>query len=212
MKTMLKLFDTCIVPIILYGSEVWAPFMNHDWVKWDTTQTEKIHTQFLKRLLGVNRSTTNVITRSEMGRHSLQESIVTRNINYIKYVESKGPLSLVKQAANYEALNTENRNSFYSSIKKWERVLPNHNIKMISRRKLNKLVKDEFDNTWKTQVASFPKADIYSLFKDQVNFENYLYDIKSRKHRVTFSKFRLSDHCLMVEKGRGHVHKYVASL
>ena len=36
-KTMLNLFDTCIIPILLYGSEVWAPFMNHDWVKWDTT-------------------------------------------------------------------------------------------------------------------------------------------------------------------------------
>ena len=54
-KTMLNLFDTCITPILLCGSEVWAPFMNHDWIKWDTTQTEKIHIQFLKGLLEVNR-------------------------------------------------------------------------------------------------------------------------------------------------------------
>ena len=54
-KIMLNLFDTCIAPILLYGSEVWAPFMNHDWIKWDTTQTEKIHVQFFKRVLGVNR-------------------------------------------------------------------------------------------------------------------------------------------------------------
>ena len=31
-KTMLNLFDTGIIPILLYGSVVWAPFMNHDWV------------------------------------------------------------------------------------------------------------------------------------------------------------------------------------
>ena len=30
-KTMLKLFDCCIAPILLYGSEVWAHFMNLDW-------------------------------------------------------------------------------------------------------------------------------------------------------------------------------------
>ena len=137
-----------------------------------------------------------------MGRHSLQENIATRNINYIKYVESKGPLSLVKQAADYEALNSEDRNSFYSIIKKWECTLPNHNIRTICRRKLNKLVKEEFNTTWKIQVASFSKADTYRLFKDDVKFENYLSDIKSRKHRVTFAKYRLSDHCLMVEKGR----------
>ena len=35
-KTMLKLFDSCIAPILLYGSEVWAPFMNFDWKHWDT--------------------------------------------------------------------------------------------------------------------------------------------------------------------------------
>ena len=40
---MLNLSDTCIIPILLHGSEVWAPFMNHDWVKRDTTQTENTH-------------------------------------------------------------------------------------------------------------------------------------------------------------------------
>ena len=43
LKTMLKLFDSCLVPILLYGSEVWAPFMNFDWKHWDTTQIEKTH-------------------------------------------------------------------------------------------------------------------------------------------------------------------------
>ena len=35
---------------LLYGSEVWAPFMNHDWVKWDTTQTEKNTDLILKNI------------------------------------------------------------------------------------------------------------------------------------------------------------------
>ena len=144
-KIMLNLFDTCISPILLYGSEVWAPFMNHDWIKWDTTQTEKIHVQFLKRVLGVNRSTTNLLTRGELGRHSLQEPILIRNINYIKYVEAKDPQSLVKQAANYEMLQTEERNSFYSLMKKHEGNLVNHNIKTESKAKLGKLIRDEFN-------------------------------------------------------------------
>ena len=42
-KTMLNLFDTCIIPILIYGSEVWAPFMNHDWVKWDKTNRKNTH-------------------------------------------------------------------------------------------------------------------------------------------------------------------------
>ena len=103
--------------ILLYGSEIWAPFMNLDWKQWDTAQIEKIHTQFLKRLLGVNISTTNLLIRSEVGRHSLQGQILARNINYIKYIENKDPPSLVKQAANYEILYIDERNSLYSLLK-----------------------------------------------------------------------------------------------
>ena len=79
-KTMLNLFDTCIIPILLYGSEGWAPFMDYHWVKWDKTQTEKIHIQFLKTLLGVNRSTTNLF----ISFHSFHFSLF--NVGYtIKY-------------------------------------------------------------------------------------------------------------------------------
>ena len=64
-------------------------------------------------------STTNLLTRSELGRHSLQELILIRKINHIKYVEAKDPRSLVKQAANYQMLHMEERNSFYSLLKKY---------------------------------------------------------------------------------------------
>ena len=201
-KTMLKIFDTCITPILLYGSEVWGPFMNHDWKAWDTTQTERVHTQFLKRILGINRSTTNALARGEVGRHSLQEYITTRNINYIKYIEAKNTESLAKQAANYEILHRNERNSLYSIIAKHEQNITNHNIHLISKSKLSKLIREEFNILWQAQIASFPKADTFKQFKGNVKFENYLTDIKNRKHRVSYTKYRLSDHCLKIEKGR----------
>ena len=63
-------------------------------------------------------------------------------------------------------------------------------------------MRDEFNTLWKTQVSSFPKADTYREFKNRVKFESYLSDITNRKYRVTFTKFRLSDNGLMIEKGR----------
>ena len=70
-KLALKLFDTLIKPILLYASEVWEPFLNQDSAKWDYNDIEKIHLQFMKRIMGVNRSTTNILIRGEMNRHSL---------------------------------------------------------------------------------------------------------------------------------------------
>ena len=119
--------------ILLYGSEVWAPFMNLHWKQWDTTQIETIHTQSLKRLLRVNRSTTNVLIRSEVGRHSLQEQILARNI---KYIENQDPSSLVEQAANYEILYTDESNSLYSLLNKYGHNLVNRNNSNEEIRKL----------------------------------------------------------------------------
>ena len=35
-----------------------------------------------------------------------------------------------------------------------------------------------------------------------VELEVYLVDMTSRRHKVTYTKFRLSDHSLMIEEGR----------
>ena len=59
-KVKLKLFDYFIRPILLYGSEVWLPYISQPSSKWDEKVIEKVHLSFLKRVLGVNRSTTNV--------------------------------------------------------------------------------------------------------------------------------------------------------
>ena len=34
-KVALKLFDATIKPVLLYGSEVWEPFLDHNSIKWD---------------------------------------------------------------------------------------------------------------------------------------------------------------------------------
>ena len=111
---MIKLFDFCIAPILLYGSEIWSAYLDYDEINWDTTTIERTHTQFLKRVLGVNRSTTNVMVRSELGRYSLQEKILKRNIMYLKYIAAKDPLSLVRQAMNYEVTQIDNRGTLFS--------------------------------------------------------------------------------------------------
>ena len=82
-KIALRIFGSCISPILLYGSEVWGggAILENDYKKWELSSIEKVHTQFLKRMLGVNYS-----TRRECGRNPLRENILNRSINYIKYI------------------------------------------------------------------------------------------------------------------------------
>ena len=46
--------------------------------KWDQNDIERTYLQFLKRILGVNRSTTTTMVRGELNKHSLQEEILRR--------------------------------------------------------------------------------------------------------------------------------------
>ena len=38
MKLAIKIFKSQIVPILLYGSEVWGPYINFDYISWDQTK------------------------------------------------------------------------------------------------------------------------------------------------------------------------------
>ena len=50
-KLAIKIFNSQVVPILLYGSEVWGPYMNLDYVTWENSKTERVQTQFLKQVL-----------------------------------------------------------------------------------------------------------------------------------------------------------------
>ena len=116
-----KLFDALIKPILLYASEVWEPFVKNISEEWDKNEIEKTYTQFLKQVLGVNRSTTTVMVRGELNKHSLQEEILRRHILYAKYIYNKEGTSIVKQAyvheLNKSAVNTAST-SFFSTMLK----------------------------------------------------------------------------------------------
>ena len=84
------------MPYSINGSEVWEPFLNQNEDKWDQNPIERVHTQFMKRILGLNRATSNTLVRGDMGRYSLQSKAISRNIKYLNQIKQKKDNSLVK--------------------------------------------------------------------------------------------------------------------
>ena len=72
--TQLHLFDSTVLPILLYGCEVWG-FSNIDMV-------EKLHLRFCKYLLKVKKSTPNVMVYGELGRQPIRNIIISRMLNF----------------------------------------------------------------------------------------------------------------------------------
>ena len=62
-----KLFDILFRPILLCSSEVWGSYDKPDFKKWEKDPIERLHTQFYKYYLGLNRRAPNVVSRNEVG-------------------------------------------------------------------------------------------------------------------------------------------------
>jgi len=70
-------------------------------------------------------------------------------------------------------------------------------------KKLFEKLKDKFHQTSFDQIKSdSSKLRTYAIFKSEVGIENYLTEIKNVADRVLVTKFRLSNHRLMIEVGR----------
>ena len=95
-KTAIYRFDAAILPILTYGSEIWA--LNATLDKWDKTFTEQAHLNFIKHILGVNRSTNNLICRAELGRYPLNIEINTKIINFYRHAKAMPADSIVHQS------------------------------------------------------------------------------------------------------------------
>ena len=74
----LKLFDTMIAPILLYGSEVWG-FENCEVI-------EAYYFKFCKLMLHLKPSTPKVMVYGELGRFPMTVFIQTRMINFLSKI------------------------------------------------------------------------------------------------------------------------------
>ena len=102
-----KLFDSLIRPIATYGCEVWFPMkynkifsdISGDFMKRiDKIPCEALHNAFCKRLLSVYKSTSNTLSKSELGRLPLSLYTITQTIKYWNHILGKSPDSLLYQS------------------------------------------------------------------------------------------------------------------
>ena len=157
-----------------------------------------MHTQFLKRILGCNYSTSNIMTRGEVGSRPLLVEIIKKVLMYINSLKAR-PSAIANKAISFEYTN-DNSPNITKFIDKFK--LDGLPANTPSKYKINKICSGNYDTIWKAELALSPKADSYVLYKNINKLECYTHQIKSVKHRIALSRFRLSNHPLMIEKGR----------
>ena len=82
----------------------------------------------------------------------------------------------------------------------WERQLVRNENQFVNI--LIERLKDQYLQQWYFIISRNSKLGAYTGFKTVYGYESYLDHITTRKFRRTLSQFRVSSHCLEIEKGR----------
>ena len=201
-KLALKVFSSQIVPILLYGAEVWAPYLNVNFYNWDKNITERAQTQFLKRILGCDIHTPNLMIRGELGNYPLLCDIITRSVSFISHIASSDG-SLANISLDLEISLSDENNILYL-VRKFTPYFSETNnfLSPKNKEETKRQSRSSYHEIWVAQLAEMSKADSFVLFKNRIWLEKYTMSIKNHRHRIALSRLRLSSHSLMIEKGR----------
>ncbi|MCG8113215.1 MAG: reverse transcriptase domain-containing protein [Candidatus Thiodiazotropha taylori] len=200
----LHLFDHTILPIALYGCEIWA-FEN-------TQIIENLHNEFLRHIVCLRKTTPVYMLHAELGRRPIQINIKSRMISFWLSIINGKESKLSKLV--YKIMFNEHENGLYDY--KWIRCIKDILITVgrpelfkkssISNPKAVKTsiaqtLSDLYIQEWYEKVNISSKGKQYLLFKDNLNFEKYLINIP-KFHYDKIIKFRTGNHRLPIETGR----------
>lgn len=217
-KATIKLFDTLIKPILMYGAPIWTPnlnvvknFIDYENIQSDTTpkrrqeitaslhrklsniSAEKLHLRYLKWCLGVHKYSSNSACWNELARLPLLCSFMKQTLAYADRIEDLPDTALVKRAWLDQKLL---QLPWYTATYAMTGYSGDQPV-------MTKF-KSTFSEIWKSHLQKQSKLDFYRSVTQDYNDEpeEYLSAIKNFKHRSRLTRIRISAHRLAIETGR----------
>ena len=199
----LFLFDTLVKPVLLYASDFWgclkAPANN---------PIENVHLMFCKHLLGVQRQTTTLGVLLELGEIPITIFAKKHCIKIFSRVEHLSKANkLLIASVKY---SNENNCKWTFSIKSCLDVMGiGHTNTVATHKKAFERMKDIFHQEAFADInRNDSKLRTYASFKTSIGLEKYILSGIAIQERISITKIRLSNHPLMIEKGRHlKIHK-----
>ena len=199
---ILQLFDNTISPILTYSAEVWG--------NENLEIIEKIHTDFLRKISKLRKSTPKYMLYSELGRYPIEIHIKCRMIGYWNRLITGKQSKLSYQIYRYMNSLPKFESKWIKHIKSilmetgrfdyW--VSQNNNIQTNN---INKVIKqvllDQNLQQMRNNMDRSNKGRNYSIYKDNIGLEEYLLKLK-KGDALTILKFRTGNHFFPIETGR----------
>ena len=166
---------------------------------------ETLHLMFCKHLLGVHKSTTTDGVLKELGRIPIAlyaQKAAFKNWHRIRNNKANVLMKASYQNAKIESLKwVTNINKCLDSIG-MTYIFLNNTDNTIHNKVFQRLC-DIYSQQSSTRISTpDSKLRTYNLIKKDNEIQPYLINIKNVNYRKSLTKFRLSNHDLMIETGR----------
>ena len=167
---------------------------------------DKIHLMYLRSILGIKASSSNIITLGECGSIPPSVTIQAICITYLKRIQSLPDTSLLKQTWNeMKKLHNLGFNTWYSRVCE---LAKQNNIDVeckYTKREIKLAVAETFKMQWHSNLNNVtfnPIPRTYRNLKFDFRMEPHLNLVTNYKYRNAITKLRASSHTLEVERGR----------
>ena len=199
-KLLEKLFDTMIVPILLYGSEIWGLYETS--CK-ESESYEKLHLKFIKEILGVHCKVTNDACRAELCRLPLRNIILQSSFKFLAHIQSQ------RDSLAYKIYKgTGQSNHWVKNVKK---ILNDIGFSFIGHDEvklkpyinaIKQRLTDQFLQMQNANIENSSKLHFFKKFFLMNKRPEYVDKLINKSDRSMICKLRISAHPLAIEKGR----------
>ena len=193
---MTYIFESLINPILVYGSDVWGVNAN------GTAVMDKLCMWYLRRILNVKATTSNLIVLGECGVLPPSVQCHVKVLTYYKRLQHLSESTVVKKV--FDELCRLRDMGFNTWTGKVCELAENCDVDQFKKIcKFN--TSSQFKSTWYSNIHNFtdnPLLRTYQQFKTTYEMEPYLQVVANTKFRSALSRFRASSHNLAIEKGR----------
>ena len=189
---VIDLFDKMILPILLYGCEIWGYE--------DVECIEIFYRKFLKYTLRLNMQTTSCMVYGEAGRTPLSITIKSRMVCFWHKI-TVGAKNKLSHKLTYLLKKLHEQNQHYSPwLKSIEQILNTsgygnvwQNPDAVEHNWLKKTIErrlsDIYIQNWQNQVNTMSSCIIYRSIKPYFKSEKYLM-LSNLSDRISICKFR----------------------
>ncbi len=207
-KLGLQLFDSLIMPLMDYASELWAN-------KTITDGLETFQLGYLKRILGVRPQTPTLAVYGELGRQPIVYRLEMNRLKYLHRLSNLPDHTIAKKmfdklshmhTLGFSTWVTKSLNLYEHFEETYDISLDDFCTKSRSwvKSKLKKYERKRYSTSWTEDmkaITSDKKLRTYVLFKSNLERERYL-SLPVPKYRFAIARFRCSSHNLPIELGR----------